>query len=113
MAGQKGAVGDDHMIAHQAIVADVAVDHQEIMGTHHRVLGDLVGTLHGAIFTKNVMGTEAKTGGFVLVFEILRGIADDTTGVELIMAPHGEVACQVDVRSDGALFTDLDMFIHH
>ena len=54
------------------------------------------------VFAKNVVVADGQPRRFILVFQILRCVADDRTGVKFVVGPDPRRACQVNLRSDHA-----------
>ena len=68
--------------------------------------------MHGDVFAEGVSITDAQSGGFIPILEILRGIANDRAGVEDVSGADGRVTRQVDMWSELTVRPDRDVFIN-
>ena len=87
------------------------MSHQEIVTSDDRVLGERVGSVDGDVFAENIPIPDAKARGSSVIFEILRGISDDTAGMKYIISAEGGVSGEVDVRAYATAAADADMGI--
>ena len=58
--------------------------------------------VHRDVFAENIFVADAQPGRFVLVFQILRRVADDAAGVEPVAGADFGFARQINVRPDDA-----------
>ena len=65
------------------------------------------------MFAKNVVVTNPEPGWLVIVFQILRGFADNTAGKKMIARADGGQAGQINIGPDDALRAEFDAFINH
>jgi len=109
----QGAISDDDLVADLRIVTHMAMGHEESAGTDRSGFGRGVGTVHGDVFTEDVIVPDEQRGWRSAVFEILGCIADDTTGVEDIAGAAPAGTEQVDVRPDPATGPECHARLHH
>jgi len=86
----------------------MAVGHKKIVAANDGVFVRLVGAVDGDVFPKNVVIVNSQACGFAVVFDILRGIADDRTCVELVALANGGLPGEMDMGSEGAVGTQRD-----
>jgi hypothetical protein len=55
---------------------------------------------------------DADAGGGAVVFQILRGIADDATRMKAVARAHGQQAGEVNVRPDDAARAEFHALIN-
>lgn len=113
VARQESAVGNDDVIADDGIVADVRIDHEEIVRPK---AGDSVRvgrTMHCDAFAKKVMIANDHARRFVLVFYVLGGIADDAAGVKPVVLADDGLPCQINVRSQAAARAQRNPAVDH
>jgi hypothetical protein len=55
-----------------------------------------------AAFAEKIVRADAQAGRLILVFDILRRVADDAVRVEALSGPDGGVPGQINVRPDPA-----------
>src|SRR6185312_11288245 len=67
--------------------------------------------MHGAVFAENIFVADADARGRAVVFQILRRVANDATGVKIIFGPNGGDAGKIDVRPDDTARADFDGFV--
>ena len=106
MATEQRAVRDDDVIAQLRVVADVAVRHQKIIRADDRLAVNVGRAMHRDVFTENVIVANSQSRRLVLVFQILRSVADDAAGVEFIMRTDFCDAGQINMRPDDAMRAD-------
>lgn len=68
--------------------------------------------MHGGMFAEDIMITDAEPRGFVLVFEVLRGVTNDTTGMETVMSASRKDAGEIDMRADDAMRPKLHLGVN-
>jgi hypothetical protein len=113
MARQQGPACQNHMIAQQDIVSDMAVLHQKIVGADNCLLGDFVGTMHGNVLAKDIVISNAHPSRFIAILQILRRFSDDAASKELVSAADYGLAREINMRANDALRADLDSFINN
>ena len=69
-------------------MADVGVDHQEIVRADDGGFARLGGAMDGGTFAEKIVVADAQSGRLVLVFDILRRLADDAAGVKTVVRPR-------------------------
>lgn len=111
VAGQQDAIGHDHMIANDTVMADMRIGHHEIVRTDHGFIGECGGPVHREVFAKDIAVADAQARRFAFVFQILRIVADDTTGMELVARADLGDTRNVNMRADHALGADLNRFV--
>ena len=117
---KEGAVGNLHvsadecavcknvMVANETVVTDMAVGHKKIVAAYDGVFVRLIGVMDGDVFPKNVVITNSQACRFAVVFDILRGVADDRTSVELVALANGGLPGEMDMGGEGAVGTQRD-----
>jgi hypothetical protein len=113
MAGQQRAADDDDMIAHQGIMTHMRMLHEETMGSDHGVFRRFVGTVHGAVLAKNIVVADPQPSRFIPVFQVLRGIANDASGVESIVRADGGMPGDMNVRPNEAMRAEDHVLVDH
>lgn len=109
MASQQSAIGDDHVVAKVAIVTDMAVGHEKIVGTDFGFFGKFIGAVHGDTFAKHVSITNPESCGGSIVLQILRCIPDDTARVKNILFADVGFPREMDMRTYFAMGADRDV----
>jgi len=109
--GEERAAGQDDVIADYAVVADVRILHQEIVGADEGFSIGLGRAMDGAVFAENVFVADADASGRAVVFQILGGVADDAAGVEPVLGTDDGDSGEVNVRTDDTARADLDGFV--
>jgi hypothetical protein len=69
--------------------------------------------MDGGVLAENIVVADAETRGFVFVFQILRRVADDAAGVELVVRADFRLARQINVRPDGAMRAEFHARVNH
>ena len=64
--------------------------------------------MDGDVFTKNVVVADSQACRFAVIFDILWGVADDSTGVELVALANGGLTREMDMGGEGAVGTQCD-----
>ena len=113
MAAQERAIGQDDMMAEAAVMAHVAVHHQEITGADDGFLGAFVGAMDGDVLTKDIVIAEAQAGAFSFVFQVLRRIANHAAGVKTVVGSNHGVAGEVDLGAEFAMSPKDYLSVNH
>ena len=124
MARKRGYVGHDDVIAQLAIMRNVRVGEEIIVGTNHRGVAIAGGTMDGNVFTDCIVTTNARPSSAARPLEILRTQADarvrindvrlaefssaidDDMRMQLATAPQSDMRTNHTVRSNFAFFAD-------
>ncbi len=85
VAAQQRSIGQNHVVADAAIVRHVRIRHEEIIRADDRVLFIFVRAMNRNMFAKDISFADAEFCWLAFVFQILRGVADDATGVKMII----------------------------
>src|SRR5690606_22183119 len=111
-AGQTGAVGDDGAVAHDAVVPDVGVGHDEVAVADHRLPPAARGPpVNGDPFPDDVVVADAQPGGLTPVTHVLgiaaqaRPRADPVPAADHGRALHHHMGPDVGVVADFHIFT--------
>ena len=107
VACQQRAIRQNDMIAHRAIVRDVRVGHDEIIGADHRGVFNFRGAIDGGVFAKDVVIADDQARRFVFVFQILRRIANDTASMKFIARTDLRHAGEIRVRPHNTIRAQL------
>ena len=113
VAGEQHAVGEDDVVAQPCVVADVRVGHEEVVRAEDRVLGELVRAVHGDVLAEDVVVADDEAGWLVLIFQVLRHVADDAAGVEAVPRADGRVPREVRVRAHHAARPERHVRLNH
>ncbi len=103
VTGDERAIGKSVVIAHHAVVADVAVGHEKIPRPDDGVFIRSVGPVNGDMLAENVFVTDAQLSGHPIVLQILRGTSDYRSSMNLVAPAKGRLADQVNVRTNVAI----------
>src|SRR5262249_6714657 len=109
VAGEHRAVGEDAAVADDAIVGDVGADHDEVIVAKQCLERAGGAAMDGGVFADDVVVADLDRGAFTLVFEVLRGVADDGAGVNDVSLAHGDRAKEVGARTDDAVVAQDDV----
>ena len=90
----------------------MAADHEYIFRANDGILVECVGAMNGDVFAKGVPVTDNELSRLVIEFYILRFIADDAAGMEMVTVTNRRVAGDVRVRPDLAVGSYRDVFIN-
>ena len=69
--------------------------------------------MHRDVFAENIVVADAQPRRLVLVFQILRRVADDAAGVKLVVRADRRHAREINVRPDDAVRAQLHAFVNH
>jgi hypothetical protein len=112
MATQQSAIDQDDVVAKMGIMADVTTGHQQIMRADNGMSIGLGRAMDGNMFAENVVVANQRGSGFASVFQVLRGVTDDRTRVEMIMASRFKYAGEINVRADDTMLTQRDLGVN-
>ena len=88
MAGKRGGIGENAVVADVAVVADMGVGHDEAMAADAgRAAAAGRPARNGDAFADDRFFAKLGAGGFVLIFQVLRSDADAAKGKILSRAP--------------------------
>ena len=113
VAGQQSAVGQNDMVAQNDVVPDVGIDHQKIVRADDGGLAHFGRAMHRGAFAHQIVVAHAQFGRFILVFDILRGLAHDAPGVKAVVGADARMAGQINVRPDAAARPHGNMPVDH
>jgi hypothetical protein len=102
VAREQNSVRQDDVIVDVGVVADVHIRHQQVVRTDDRFALGLGGAMHGDVFAEDVVVADADAGGGAVVFQILRGIADDAARMKAVARAHGQQAGEINMGTDDA-----------
>ena len=109
VASQRGRIGQDDVIAQDAVVSDVRRDHQKVMVSDFCMSASASGPAMDADeLAKNVVGSDRKKCLFAAEFEILRLKSDSSEWKEMIVLPDGGRPFDNHVRVKSASIADSD-----
>ena len=110
VTAEEGAIGENTVIADHAIVGDVAVGHEEVVVSDAGAAVTAAGAdVDGDAFTEDISVSDFEAGGLVVVFFILRRVADDGVGVEVVFGADFSSADDDDVAEEAAAGGDFDL----
>ena len=84
------------------IVAEVRIDHQEIIRSDDCCLLHLCGTMDGDCFAEKISVANDKTGRLAVILYVLGSVTYDSEGVEAVVRADGRVPRQVHMRPQPA-----------
>ena len=113
MSGCSGEGAHDDMIPKVAVVSDMGIGLQHIVGAYPGFAVFAGGSVNGDIFTNQVMIAEDNGGIFTGEFQVLRVFADDGMGVNVVFFTHPYVFRNHGVSSDDGPFPDFAVFSDH
>jgi 3-oxoacyl-[acyl-carrier protein] reductase len=113
MPAQQRAIGDNDIVADPAIVSHMAAGHQEVVRAEKRFFPGFSRAMYRYIFAEHVVALDSQPSWNSAIFEILRRFADDTTGEELVVLPNARISCNIDVRTNAAVGTNLNALVNH
>src|SRR5712692_1430416 len=113
VAGKRGAVGKDGVVAHAAIVCDVRIGHEEIVAADAGDAAALPGAAaDGDELAEDVRIAGRELGALAAILQVLRVAADRAKGMEDVPAPKPRRAVHGSVRMQHAIFAQLDLVAH-
>ena len=65
------------------------------------------------VLAKNIVVADAQMRRFAMIFQILRGVADDAAGVEFILRADFGDAGEMNVRPDDAMRAEFHALVNH
>src|SRR5579863_10117307 len=108
---QQGSVRQDDVIAELTVVRDVTVRHEKIIRADDGVFRGRVSAMGGEMFAKHVVSADPQSCRGILVFEVLRRIADDTARVKDIVRADKRRAREVHVGSEATVRAERYVFV--
>ena len=69
--------------------------------------------MHREVFAEHVVVADAQARRLVLVFQILRRVADDAAGMKTVAHANRCQPREINVRSDHAIRAQLHAFVNH
>ncbi|MEY5013418.1 MAG: hypothetical protein RLY69_1133, partial [Verrucomicrobiota bacterium] len=102
-------VGEDDVIAELAVVGDMRVAEQQIVGANARRRVIVGAAMHGAVFAELVEVADFEHGRFALVLEVLGFSADGGVGIKFVAAAKLRGAFEHDMRMQHAVVAKFDM----
>src|SRR5437667_11947116 len=91
----------------------MAVLHQEIVRTDHRVLRNVVRAMYRHVLAKNVVVANAQPGRLDLILQILRRFPKAASGEKVIVSANGSAPREIYMRTDDAVGPEFHAFIDH
>lgn len=116
VSGEHDVVGKDAVVTDLGIMADVAVDHEEVSASD---AGEAVATgwfgadVDSDGFAEGVVVADFESSGTAAVFFVLRGGADDGVGEECVVLADGGSVQDGDVGDEFAAGPDADIGADH
>lgn len=109
VSGDEHRIGDDAMIAHHDIMAEVGPHHEEVVVTDGGVAAFFGAPVDGDVLTQGVVPADADTAfdGFRIT-KVLGFLADDGTPSDAGSISDDGVANELRVRGDLAAWPDSD-----
>ena len=65
------------------------------------------------VFAENIAVADVQSRRFILVFQVLRRVADDAARVEPVAGANRRQPSKINVRSDGTVRAQLDASVNH
>lgn len=109
VARDAGEAGNDDAVSQIAVVRDMDVGLQHVVRTDAGFAVFARRAVDGAIFADEVSVTDDDGRVFARVFEVLRVFPDDSTGINMVLAPHADVFRDDCMRTDDGAFADFTM----
>ena len=69
--------------------------------------------MHRDVFAEDIVVADAQARRLVLVFQILRRVADDAAGVKLVARANRRQPGEINVRPDDAIRAQLHALVNH
>ncbi len=110
--GEVHAVGDDDVIAQDAVVSEVDISHQQAVGAHGGLLAIRSATVDGHALADGGAITYFSGGVFTGELEVLRDRTDDGTGEDPALFADARAVHQHGVGSDPTAVTDHHIAVH-
>lgn len=126
MTSEQGTINQNDMVADAAVVRYVAVNHEEIMIADGGGSVLTIASVNGNAFAKDIVVANHGPGFFVMIADVLRGLADNGIGEYLIVftqrcpasdmramhetgaGPDGDIGVDKDIGTDFDIFCQID-----
>src|SRR5690349_16576818 len=86
----------------------MAVGHEQIMGSKHGRLGQIVRAVHRHMLAEDIVVPNQNSCWRTLILEVLRRFTNHTTSVKMIVRPDTRHSCQVDVGAYNTIRANLN-----
>src|SRR5258706_6021979 len=106
-------VGDDHIVADDAVMGDVHVRHEEAARPHRRLAGRGAAAVDRAVLPDDRAAADLDPRLLALVFQVLGIVPDDRAVPDLHAVAHARVALEDGVRRDAAALAHRDPRADH
>ena len=107
---ERRRVGHDYVIADLAIVRNVRIGHDQVVAAHASHASALCrGAVNGDVLADHVVIANLQSSGFALVGNVLRGKADRTKRIELIIRTDFRRPFKRNVRAEVTTFAEFDI----
>jgi hypothetical protein len=84
MAAQQGPVGQDIVVTQNTVVSDMGTRHQKVSVAEDRVFFHPIRAVHGDVFPKYIIVTDAESSGLAGVFEVLGCVSQNGPGMDSV-----------------------------
>lgn len=105
-AGEEGAIGDDDPVSDTAIVAEMTMGHEQVVGADPGGVVISIGAMDGDMFAEGIVVADIDPGEAAMKAEVLGGAADDAAGGEHVTGAGGGGPGEVDMRADLTVFAE-------
>lgn len=111
-AGEEGAIGDDDAVADPAVMAEMTVGHEQIVGAYPGGVIVGIGAMDGHMFAEGIVIADIDAGEAAAEAEVLGSAADDAPGGEHVAGAGGGGAGEVGMGADLTVFAEGDLGIN-
>jgi hypothetical protein len=108
VAAQQGSIGDNDAIAQMAIVPDVTIGHEEIVGADRGFSLRRCRSVHGDMLAKHILVADGQLGGRTRIFQVLRSVSDHRARMENVAPPDARGAGEMGMRAHAILRPEFD-----
>ena len=108
MAGERGLVHHDDVVAEKAVMRDVAIGHDEILITKRSGRAFLGAAVDGDELPDDILRTDLGKGRLALIGEILGFMTNHGIHVDCVVIPKFGPAGEVNAGQDLVVGADLD-----
>jgi hypothetical protein len=113
MTTERRAVRENHIIAHDAIVTNVRICHEQAIASNDRSAGLGCCPIECDELADDGVVADFKSRGLSFEFEVLRKTTDGCHRMDPALPPDAAAAVNHSVRSDRRPFTDGDIILDH
>ena len=107
MAGEHDAIRQNHVVFHDAVVADVCAGHEEAVRADVSLGAGLVGAVDGHELTQHVVVADYRPGLGAVVAGVLRIAADHGMRIDDVVLADPREAADDDVGADACARADV------